>query len=83
VSVVVVDIGYVMTCPGQLCQGLYGSKSCPCVVTSAMSKNALGVKLSLKGPDNENTCEQLGLRLETYISVSLTELLVDSKQLEV
>jgi hypothetical protein len=38
VSAIVIDVGFVTTCSGHVCHGLYGLKSCPCITTSEMPK---------------------------------------------
>lgn len=81
------SVGTQKTCSGTLCGGLYGADKCPCVRTSELGRHAVSVIMSVREKDDDGVeydlCARLGIRLQAYTSLQLTDSLVDRDKLQV
>jgi hypothetical protein len=71
-------VGAVLACSGQLCDGMYGVGTCPCVRVTVLPRQVLSLNLVIRDISN-----QLGIRIEPYQSTKLTETLVGLKTFQV
>ena len=87
VSLTVINAKITSTCPGSLCNGRYGIDRCPCVTVSHLSRQVIGFQLSMKRKETNGTMSdlsaRLGLKLPEFMSLELTNMLVNSADLEV
>ena len=81
VSLTVVIVGAVETCPGELCDGMYGV-NCPCVRVAQLPRHAVSITVVID-IDDASFSDKLGLDIQPYVSVKLTEAMIDVAKLEV
>jgi len=69
-----------------MCDGLYRKSGlCPCVKTSKLPRCSLSFMVAFEDGDdlNSESSAELGLRLQEFTSLSLTDTIVSAKVLEV
>jgi hypothetical protein len=87
VGLQVLHISASLVCSGGLCDGLYALGKCPCVRTTQLPQYALSIQFHITRTDEGevtiNQCAELGIKLQTFTSVSLTATLVNQLDLQV
>ena len=88
VHISVIHICAAQTCSGKTCRGLYGVAGCPCVSTPHGPCSiiiSISASFGCRTPDGNfvDQFQELGLRLEPYISTQFTQQVVKQQLLEV
>ena len=81
VSLRVVTVGAVETCPGEMCDGMYGV-NCPCVRVAQLPRHAVSITVVMDF-DEASFSDKLGLDIQPYVSVKLTEAMIGVAEFEV
>ena len=81
VSLRVVTVGAVETCPGEMCDGMYGI-NCPCVRVAQLPRHAVSITVVMDF-DEASFSDKLGLDIQPYVSVKLTEAMIGVAEFEV